>query len=133
MIKERTVLTRKRRGPPATGKGLLIGTRFQPAEVRSLDEWRGAQDHATSRPEAIRRLVAHGLAWSESLTSGQASKRTTSRAHGNEFASAAAGERVDKAQAHEKPGTGRGKRKRALTEIPTELLEKPASRTRRGK
>jgi hypothetical protein len=119
------VLTQKRRGPPPTGRGLLIGTRFQPTELNALDQWRGGQDDTPSRPETIRRLVEHGLKWSDSLESVQASKRTTTRAKGDDFATAAAGKRIDKAQAHEKPGTGRGKRKKALTEIPSDLMEKP--------
>jgi hypothetical protein len=58
-----TVLSRKRvkkgkkRGPPATGKGTLIGVRLQPPDLVRLDEWAAAQDDQPSRPEAIRRLM----------------------------------------------------------------------------
>jgi hypothetical protein len=57
-----TVLSRKsarkgkKRGPPATGKGRLIGVRLQPAELAQLDAWIAAQDDPKlTRPEALRR------------------------------------------------------------------------------
>jgi hypothetical protein len=53
--------TRKKPGPPATGKGTLIGVRLQPLELASVDAWIATQDDAPSRPEAIRRLLAHRL------------------------------------------------------------------------
>jgi hypothetical protein len=56
-----TVITRKKRGPPATGKGELIGVRLQPAALAQLDTWISHQDDKPSRPEAIRRLLAHAL------------------------------------------------------------------------
>jgi hypothetical protein len=65
MGKSTTVLsqTRKRKpGPPATGKGTLIGVRLQPAGLVRLDEWRKAQSDPPSRPEAIRRLLETALA-----------------------------------------------------------------------
>jgi hypothetical protein len=56
-----TVLSRKKRGPPATGKGTLIGVRVQPPSLTLLDAWIGAQGDKPSRPEAIRRLVELAL------------------------------------------------------------------------
>jgi hypothetical protein len=56
-----TVITRKKRGPPATGKGELIGVRLQPPALAQLDAWIGDQDDKTSRPEAIRRLLEQAL------------------------------------------------------------------------
>jgi hypothetical protein len=53
--------TKKSRGRPATGVGFQIGTRWSPAIVGLVDEWRGAQDDLPGRPEAIRRLVELGL------------------------------------------------------------------------
>jgi hypothetical protein len=47
----------KKRGPPATGKGTLIGVRLQPPELALLDEWAAAQEDKPSRPEAMRRLM----------------------------------------------------------------------------
>jgi hypothetical protein len=56
-----TVITRKKRGPPATGKGELIGVRLQPPALAQLDSWIGDQDDKPSRPEAIRRLLEQAL------------------------------------------------------------------------
>jgi hypothetical protein len=57
-----TVLSRKsarkgkKRGPPATGKGTLIGVRLQPPELAELDAWIAVQDDPKpTRPEALRR------------------------------------------------------------------------------
>jgi len=63
-----TVLSRKlkkkgkKRGPPATGKGTLIGVRLQPLELARLDYWIAAQEDSPSRPEAIRRHLVRSLA-----------------------------------------------------------------------
>jgi hypothetical protein len=58
-----TVLTqkRKKRGPPATGKGTLVGVRLQPDLLTALDEWAAARNHGLGRPEAIRQLLAIAL------------------------------------------------------------------------
>jgi hypothetical protein len=57
-----SVITRKKRGPPATGKGTLIGVRLQPRDLSALDQWIDVQSEKITRPEAIRRLVEHALA-----------------------------------------------------------------------
>jgi hypothetical protein len=56
-----TVITKKRRGPPPTGKGELIGVRLQPPALASLDAWIASQKPAPSRPEAIRHILADWL------------------------------------------------------------------------
>src|SRR5437867_3480158 len=61
-MKRQSVLTRKKRGPPPTGKGELIGVRIQPDQMAALDDWIDEQEDDPSRPEAIRRLVELGLA-----------------------------------------------------------------------
>ena len=58
---KQTVITRKRRGPPATGKGTLLGVRLQPDALAALDSWIARQKDDVSRPEAIRRLVELAL------------------------------------------------------------------------
>jgi metal-responsive CopG/Arc/MetJ family transcriptional regulator len=55
------VLSQKKRGPPATGKGTLIGVRLQPPSLAGVDAWAAAQEDKPSRPEAIRRLVELSL------------------------------------------------------------------------
>jgi hypothetical protein len=57
-----SVLSQKRRGPPATGKGELVGVRVQPDLMKKLDDWVKTQSDAPSRPEAIRRLLQRALA-----------------------------------------------------------------------
>ena len=48
----------KKRGPPATGKGLLVGVRLQPPQLRALDDWVANQPKKMSRPEAVRQILA---------------------------------------------------------------------------
>jgi hypothetical protein len=52
---------KRRRGRPRTGKGLLIGVRLQPQQVAVLDDWRNRQMRPTTRPAAIRKLIAMQL------------------------------------------------------------------------
>jgi hypothetical protein len=58
-MKRQTVISRKKRGPPPTGKGEPIMVRVQPDLLEKLEAWRANQDDQPSRPEAIRRLVEH--------------------------------------------------------------------------
>ena len=51
----------KRRGRPATGRDLQIGTRWPDETVALIDAWAAAQDDEPGRSEAIRRLVELGL------------------------------------------------------------------------
>ena len=62
-MRRQTVLTqkRKKRGPPPTGKGTLIGVRLQPDLLAALDNWASAQKDGLGRPEAIRRLLEVAL------------------------------------------------------------------------
>ena len=60
-MKRQTLITRKKRGPPATGKGTLVGVRLQPADLNRLDAWSKAEHPQASRPEAIRRLMELAL------------------------------------------------------------------------
>lgn len=61
-MKNKTVIPRKKRGPPATGKGEPVVVRMQPTQLRALDHWIADQAQPfPSRPEAIRRLVELGL------------------------------------------------------------------------
>jgi metal-responsive CopG/Arc/MetJ family transcriptional regulator len=60
-MKRQTVISRKKRGPPPTGKGEPIMVRVQPDLLEKLEAWRAYQDDRPSRPEAIRRLVEQAL------------------------------------------------------------------------
>jgi len=57
-----SVISRKKRGPPPTGKGAPILVRLQPALLSKLDEWITNSDSSSTRPEAIRRLIEFALA-----------------------------------------------------------------------
>ena len=61
MAKQETLITQKRRGPPPTGKGTLLGVRLQPEILHKVDAFIQRQKDNPSRPEAIRRLVEMGL------------------------------------------------------------------------
>jgi hypothetical protein len=56
-----TVVTKKKRGPPPTGKGVQVGERWQPPELAGIDAWIAAHDKDLTRGQAIRRLVELGL------------------------------------------------------------------------
>ena len=56
-----SVISRKRRGPPPTGKGAPILVRLQPALLSKLEEWITNSDSSLTRPEAIRRLIEYAL------------------------------------------------------------------------
>ena len=61
-MKKKTVIPKKRRGPPATGKGEPVVVRMHPPQLKDLDGWIAAQPQPfPSRPEAVRRLVELGL------------------------------------------------------------------------
>jgi hypothetical protein len=58
---KKTVQPRKKRGPPATGKGTPVQVRMQPEELAALDAWITTLGEKRTRPAAIRRLVEIGL------------------------------------------------------------------------
>ena len=51
----------KKRGRPATGKGLQVVVRLQPDLLELVDAYCERFSDAPSRPEAIRRLIAEKL------------------------------------------------------------------------
>jgi hypothetical protein len=56
------VISKKKRGPPPTGRGLQVGERWHPAELAAIDAWiASSSDKTLTRAHAIRRLVALGL------------------------------------------------------------------------
>jgi hypothetical protein len=57
MSNQATVLTKKRKGPAPTGKGVLVGVRLQPDDLELLDLWIAANEPGASRPEAMRRIL----------------------------------------------------------------------------
>jgi hypothetical protein len=59
MAKSIKVDQKKKRGRPATGRGMMVSSRIQPAIVVEIDQW--AAHNETTRSDAIRRLVEIGL------------------------------------------------------------------------
>lgn len=59
-MKRQTLVPKKKRGPPATGKGTQIQVRLQPDDLSAVDKWM-AEEGARTRPEAIRTLMRRGL------------------------------------------------------------------------
>jgi hypothetical protein len=60
-MSRQSVISRKKRGPPPTGKGAPILVRIQPPLLANLDVWIASQDDSLTRPEAIRRLIEIAL------------------------------------------------------------------------
>ena len=56
----------RRRGPPPTGKGQLVGVRLLPDLLGPLDAFR-SQQGGLSRPEAIRLLLRDGLLQADTM------------------------------------------------------------------
>jgi hypothetical protein len=56
-----TLVTKKKRGPPATGQGIQVGERWHPPQVAAIDAWIKTQGDRLTRGQAIRRLVEIGL------------------------------------------------------------------------
>jgi Ribbon-helix-helix protein, copG family len=52
----------KKRGRPATGRDPLVGARFPPPLIETIDAWAAASEQPVTRSEAIRRLVELRLA-----------------------------------------------------------------------
>ncbi|PSJ42136.1 hypothetical protein C7I55_07840 [Sphingomonas deserti] len=61
MTGQETVITRKRRGPSPTGRGVLVGVRLHAEQLAAVDAWCASQEDSPTRPEAIRRLIEKGL------------------------------------------------------------------------
>ena len=107
--------TKKRRGRPATGQGVQIGTRWPEGTVAAIDAWAAAQDNEPGRSEAIRRLVELGL--TVKTKAKQPSPARAARA--KELAGRAIDGMIDPAA----PPEERAQRKRRLTKGPTEFRE----------
>lgn len=120
MGRQSLITQKKKRGPPATGKGELLGVRMQPPQLAALDAWIVAQADAPSRPEAIRRLVEKALRPTDI--------RPVS-AKAQEKAADLASKEIDKLKARDVDGEEHHQRKRHLIKGPKEFRE---LRSRRG-
>jgi hypothetical protein len=122
---KKTVISKKRRGPPATGKGTPVVVRLQPDRMAALDGWIAAQDDPRpSRPEAIRRLVELGLGGSRSapgiaMVPLAAHPKPGRRGRASEMAS----QEIDKIGDPSATDEERHQRKRRLIKGPREFRE----------
>src|ERR1700722_4361683 len=107
--------TKKRRGRPATGRGLQIGTRWSDETVAMIDAWAAAQDDEPGRSEAIRRLIELGLR--VRTKAKQLPQASANRA--KELATKA----IEKVSDPAAPPEERAQRRRQLTKGPSEFRE----------
>jgi hypothetical protein len=110
-----TVLPKKKRGPPPTGKGTQIGERWHPAELVAIDKWIASHGEKMTRGQAIRRLVEFGL---KRATPTKAN-RTSNKLRAQELAWKTVEKLVDPAA----PPEERAQRRRLLTKGPPEFRE----------
>jgi len=61
MAKKTKDKTKKKMGRPATGEGVQLSVRLQPAALDALDNYRRHQPDIPTRPEAVRRLLVEQL------------------------------------------------------------------------
>jgi hypothetical protein len=60
-VQPRLRKTRKKPGPPATGKGTPVQVRLQPTLLARLDKFVATSARDLSRPEAVRLILTNGL------------------------------------------------------------------------
>lgn len=90
MAKSNTVLPKKGRGRPATGRDPVTALRLPPALTTSIDLWASQQDDKPNRSEALRRLVELGLSVKRVSAKGPAKQSGTSqKARAKEMAATA--------------------------------------------
>jgi hypothetical protein len=107
------VISRKKRGPPPTGKGTPILVRIQPKNLKTLDGWIASQTDKPSRPEAIRRIVEMAL-------SGASSGKVPNKASARKAAHLAAS-KLDDLTDKSLPADTQAMAKRRLLEGPKEF------------
>ena len=113
---KQTVLAKKRRGPPPTGKGVQVVVRMQPAPLSALDAWLAEQPDQPTRAEAIRRLLEIGL---KVKTPERSVSKPGRMVRAQELATKAIEKIIDPAA----PPEERAQRTRRLTKGPTEFRE----------
>jgi hypothetical protein len=115
-MKRKTVIPKKKRGPPATGKGEPVVVRMHPPQLKALDEWISTQKSPfPSRPEAVRRLVETAL--SSKRRPARYPEKIASRAR--DLASKAIDGRMDPST----PADEKVVRKRRLLKGPSDFRE----------
>jgi hypothetical protein len=116
-MKKQTVIPRKKRGPPATGKGEPVVVRMHPPMLAGLDDWIAKQKQPfPSRPEAVRRLIELGLTV---RTPAKLVSKPGRHLRAHELASNTIEKMIDPAASPEE----RVQRRRRLTKGPSEFRD----------
>jgi hypothetical protein len=119
MMKSIKVDQKKKRGRPATGRGLMVSSRIPEATVATIDGW--AAQNETTRSDAIRRLVEIGL----TIKKPKATQAPSARAdRAKELASKAIDKMIDPSA----PAEEHAQRRHRLTKGPEEFREVRADR-----
>jgi hypothetical protein len=105
--------TKKKRGRPATGQGVQIGTRWPEQTVAAIDAW--ASSNETTRTEALRRLVDLGL----SKSSQQKAQILSTSRQGAARAAELAAKVIEKKFPPDTPAEEKAVRKRKLIQGPS--------------
>jgi hypothetical protein len=112
-----SVVPKKKRGPPPTGKGIQVGERWHPSELAAIDACiASSPDKNITRAHAIRRLVALGL---RVKTPAEPIAKPGRRLRAQELATKAIEKIIDPAA----PPEEQAQRRRRLTKGPTEFRE----------
>lgn len=113
MKKSIKVDQKTKRGRPATGRGIMVSSRIPQPVVEAVDNW--ALKVATTRSDAIRRLVEIGLKIKPAKPVAKPGRRTRAR----DLAKGAIEKMADPAASPEE----RTQRQRRLTRGPEEFRE----------
>ena len=108
-------ITKRRRGRPPTGAGILIGTRWRAPIVHAIDRWRRQQPDTPGRTEAVRLLVEWALA--EMPSTSRRNPKAASKAR--DLASEEIDKLIDPSATEEE----RQQRKRRLLKGPKEFRD----------
>jgi hypothetical protein len=105
----------KKRGRPATGRGVTVGVRCHNDLLKAIDGWRQREPDLPTRATAIRRLTELGLA--SALPQQKTSKKAAAKAH--EMAS----QEIDRLGDASLTTEEHERRKRRLTKGPGEFRD----------
>jgi hypothetical protein len=112
MKKSIKVDQKKKRGRPATGRGVMVASRIPEATVATIDAW--AVQNETTRSDAVRRLVELGL-----TIKPPAKLKPTAKLRAQELAT----KTIEKVIDPSTPPEERAQRRRHLTKGPLEFRE----------
>jgi hypothetical protein len=116
MAKSNSVIPKKKRGRPATGRDPLTALRLPPPLLKAVETWATKQPDEPNRSEALRRLVELGL---KVKTPARPVGKPGRKLRAQELAAKAIEKIIDPSA----PPEERAERRRRLTKGPTEFRE----------